>query len=282
MLRVLAPYSLPVDSVPGAPLTAYLRAQQLAACAGKSPGAAAQRTYVNGDGSGGFNTGMFLKQNASGFDSFDVDAFLVESPASCAGRVYISAHHYLNPCGNIHAGGVLVDTDTVKQIGSDTELMYDPTPYTGTIVKLLPEYADFYLEADQQIPCFARMKNTTLGAGELWWTQPVNAFAVGPDGTGVSTYQFTPEHPLYEWQQQYTDYFLSIGGDSGSPVFCGIYGEPVLISFVAVGSYVGFDRFHRLLTQITIKMRELAAFYSDPDAATYAPQTVPLNVYFAA
>lgn len=281
-MRVLAPYVYAAADVPGAPLTTYLRAQQLAACANKSPGASTQRTYVNGDGSGGFNTGMFLKQASPGFDAFDVDAFLIVPPAACAGKVYISEHHYLSPCGLVHNGG-LVDTDTMKVIGRDSLLYYDETPYTGTIVKLLPYNAEFYLEPtdaglSRQIPCFTRARNTMV-SGEYFWTQPVNAFNINEAYTAVG-YQFTPDHPLYAWQQQESDYYMSWGNDSGSPVFCGIYGEAVLVSFTAAASAVGWDKFHLLLDTITIKMQELATYYSDPNALEYRPQTVALNRYF--
>lgn len=274
-MRLLAPNAVRFKQVPGQPLVDYLYAQQLAACAGKSPGAATQRAFVNpndwdaetGNSYGAVNPNVFLPYPFS------------TTTLACNSSVFISPHHYLKPCGLLH-NPTMVETDTLKLIGSDTRLYYQVAEYTGVIAKLLPYNYGLYSGNSAELPAFARMHNTYIGVSpdvtaERQWIMPVTAFAWG-EGT-----QFQADHPLFAWQKQMPNSPVGTmlsGGDSGSPVFCYIQGQPVILSFVSSAWMMGSDKLAELFWQIATKMRELAAFYGDPLAQSYKPQTVDLEL----
>ena len=74
---------------------------------------------------------------------------------------------------------------------------------------------------------------------------------------------------------------MATGGDSGSPVFCGINGELVILSHVTFYGVIGTDDLALLAPQINTAMNDLATYYSDPAAGTYAVQTVDLSGFTA-
>lgn len=262
--KVAAPGYKRFSLAAGQPLIDYLYAQQIAACSGLSPGVTTQRAYTD---LGAANPSMFLKQPRAGFDIFDTDSILIGS-GTCSANVYISAHHYLVPCGTDHDAG-LVETDTMKLIGS-FKMHYSVAPYTGTIAKFLPSNYAMYVGTSRLLPAFARLENTNI-VGETQWVMPVNAFNL------PTTNQFLPDHPLFAWQQQYAPYLMVAPGDSGSPVFCGIKGDLVLLSFVSSGSSMGVQSLANDYWLMAQKMVDLATYYSDTDATTYRPLTVDLS-----
>jgi len=277
----ILPPQPPITPPPVLYLREYLQTQQSLICGASLPGSASQRGYVNGNGTGGVNPNLFLKKTVAGYDGFNVDVFLNSPaiPGTCSSRVYISSHHYLLACGYGHNKS-LVDTNTTKRIGYDTRLEYDPVLYTGVIAKLLPSDtyryiptvlgdSGSYVNTGGPLPAFCRLANTNQ-SGESWWVQPANAWS----GSGG---QFLPGNTLLAWQQQFSSGYLGKGGDSGSPIFCGIKGDTVLLGFVCCLGTVGAGEHPGSTNQlIKDKMQELAQYYNDPNWNTYAPLVVNL------
>ena len=244
----------------GAPLYDYLNAQLLEVCAASSPGAATQRMFVNGDGTGGLNPNLYINQffDASGVASYE---------GGTGVRVYISPHHYLTGLGAAHGSASIAGVREI--VGNDTLVYYTATPYTGPLIKLLPRNTRLYLGQNYAIPAFARQKNTRI-AGEEYFVQPVLAFHELNIYTLPPQPQFPVGHVLYAWQQQTIEGTLSWGGDSGSPVFCMINGEAVIMSFTSVGGFVGRDRLDVIYWDIRTAMVKLALANADIDAQAYA------------
>lgn len=266
------------------PLITYLLGQQTAICAASTPGAATQRAFVNpnpwdvatGETYGGFNPNLFLKGTAPGFTNFDTDAVL-GGAGTCSSKVFISPHHYLLGCGAAHS---YTDTADVKLLGADFRIGYQVSEYTGTIVKLLPDNWHYYTNNSVRLPAFARMHNTYIGAdsatdAERQWVMPVLAF------NGVGTDAYAPTDSLFAWAKTNPadPYKMVSGGDSGSPIFCGLFGAPVILSFIQGASAVGQVHIAGLYWTIVSLMNSLATTYSDPLAGTYRPQVVDLSVF---
>ncbi len=270
--------------IAGTPLLDYLAAQQSAICDAHSPGASVQRAFENpnpwdvatGETYGGFNQSLFLKGSATGFANFDTDAVL-GGAGTCASKVFISPHHYLQGCGATHG---ITDTADVKLLGLDFRLGYQVAEYTGTIVKLLPDNWHFYTNNSVRLPCFARMHNTYIGAestvdAERQWVMPIPAF------NGVAEDIYLPTDDLFPWVKSNpaAPYKMAYGLDSGSPIFCGMFGDPVILGFVSVATVLGSEHVAGLYWTIVSLMNSLATTNSDPLAGTYRPQLVDLAVF---
>jgi hypothetical protein len=269
---------------PDAPLTEYLRLQQSVICASAVPGPLSQRAFENpnpwdpstGNTYGGFNPDLWLKQAVRGFTPFDVDSCL-GGAGTCSARVFLSPHHFLMGCGAVHETG---ETASIKYVGLDFRLGYQVEAHTGTIVKLLPANWAMYTNDSARLPCYARMHNTYIGANgeidaERQWVMPVLAF----NTLGSSIY--LPDDPLFNWVKPIPSdpYKMASGGDSGSPIFCGFFGEPVILSFISGGTFLGIQHASTLYWEIVSVMNSLATAFSDPLAGSYRPQTVDLRIF---
>lgn len=284
-------------------LRKYLYDQQIAALAGVTPGAAAQRAHVYGSnlaaGNGTSNTmsgahgtvnsGNFLRRSGvAGFAGFPLDildSVLATGGATVESRVWLTPRHYITGLGKAHgktAGA------TYRLVGQDAVIYYSTTPWAGTLAKVLP--ADYKTKlpnlADapapdspsvgnlgSDFPCWARLYNTYVGSGsdpaaERRWVQPVNFWLAA----------FTSADSRFAFQKQNAGggSMLANGGDSGSPVFVGINGHLVILSHVTYQGVVGTDDYGLLASDINAAMNNLASTQYG-DNTVYAVQTVDLS-----
>lgn len=270
-------------------LYSYLLSQQLAALSGETPGALTQRAFTNpndddpatGNTYGAINSNLFLKRAKAGYTPFDVDALLT-APGTCAKRAWISPNHYLGGCSSDHG---VTETATSRFITESAMMFYSATVYTGTLCKLLPWWYGYLIgtqkyndSASNRMPAFALMFNTYEGAGitaETEWIMPVDFI------TGVGAAQYEPADSRFSWQKQYNaSYQMATAEDSGSPIFCGVNGEPVILSFVEAGLTMGAADLAIQHSLIRAKMRELSAANGGPNPTTVAPLVADLSGFY--
>lgn len=87
--------------------------------------------------------------------------------------------------------------------------------------------------------------------------------------------------PLSVYQRS-SDGYMYKGGDSGTPMFCGINGHLIALSHVFYGSSGGYYHYADDIALINSTMNDLSTANGDANAGTYAVQTVDLsgfNVY---
>ena len=268
-------------------LRKYLYDQQISALAGVTAGRSAQCAYANGyDQVSGINTGCFVRaQGKSGFASLPLDLLddllLADHYKN---RVWLTPHHYITGLGATHSPSNI--TANNRAIGIDSLIYYSSTIWTGTLAKLLPANWRTYMpdttlavnssypitSLGTDLPCWSRLYNIYTGANDHGWVQPVNYRASNP------FYDVTDSRRAY---QRYTGTDpMIIPGDSGSPIFCGINGALVIVSFVATQWNAGTDDLGALTTQINTAMNSIAV--QNGDNTTYAVTTVDLtgfNIY---
>lgn len=254
-------------------LRKYLYDQQIAALAGVVAGASAQRAGVYGNGIaaglntavamsgsyGGANTANFIRAQAkAGFAGFPLDLLdqVLDSGHSGNGagwRAWISPHHFLTWRGHGASDG-----STWRAINGEIIVEYSATPWSGTLAKILPStfrnYMPICLATAQGtfIPVWARLYNTydnkSDATAERRWVMPAN-FTNLPFGSGDTRYTY---------QKQASGLVkMANGGDSGSPVFCGINGNLVMLSHTAYQGSVGTLEYGAYLTQINAAMAAL-------------------------
>jgi hypothetical protein len=235
-----------VSSYVSGSLRKYLYDQQIAALAGVTTGAAAQRDLLSDA-----NPDMFLyRTGISGFTALPLDAL---QQAIRYGRFYITPHHYIQAAGHNTAS-----TDTYKFINFNSQMVYQASEWTGSLCKILPD--NFRTQTPNtvtggsfgtSIPVWARLRNT-YGESTSFWTMPVNfdtgnPFPVGDSRRAYQRYLASPET-------------MATGGDSNSPVFCGVNGELIFLSHVAYYSMVGnLGVFTE--AQINANIAALSAYY---------------------
>jgi len=244
-------------------LRKYLDDQMTACLAGVAAGVASQAAFNAGYSA--LNSGNFLlRRGVTGFDDMPLDileAVLATPGAWANSRVWISNHHYLTGLGALHGTG---EASGRKAIGVDSFVWYSATEWTGSVAKVINPYQEYLpdsasvQDAGSGIMCFVRAYNT-YGSSNYW---------VMPAYFTYNT--LDAAHPLYAYQRHGTGDSFMTGGDSGSPVFCGVGGDLVILSHVAVAGVVGADKYGALKTSIDTAMNTLATENSDPAAGTYA------------
>ncbi len=240
------------DSVTGyatGSLRKYLYDQQIAALAVITPGAAAQHDQTWGIGEA--NPNMFLyRTGVAGFTALPLDAL---KEIIISGKFHITPRHYIQAAGHDTSS-----TDTYKFINFNSQMRYHSDEWTGSLCKILPDNFRTKLpdavsgdNIGTSIPVWARLYNT-YGESTSYWTMPVNfntgnPFPVGDSRRAYQRFSASPET-------------MATGGDSNSPVFCGINGELIFLSHVAYYSRVG-DVGVFTESQINTAISELSAFY---------------------
>lgn len=284
-------------------LREYLEQQQFAALAGVSPGYAEQRAHVGPNAVVGFGTvnemNFLLNSNGkAGYDGLPLDALreILAGPGGYTSwRAWISPHHFITWKGHLPPETAA----TWMRIGSEIVVEYSATRWDGALVKLLPPDAATYIPPQitgdlygqyfsieniavgTEICCWARLFNTYDGYAnddplvEKRWLMPTrfiwhNPFSSGDIRRAYQRYMTSP-----------TDWMVS-GGDSGSPVFCGINGELVLLSHVRWSGTVGYDLYYRSVDSINAAMNSLAETNGDPNGGTYAVEHPTLVGVFTA
>lgn len=268
-----------ISAITAGSLRAYLRDQQLAALDGITPGSSAQRAhatlFTTGTGSS-VNTANFIRAQAkAGFDALPLDALdelLVGVAGSVQWRAWISPHHYLTWKGH----GVGASGSGWLRFSAEAIVEYSATAWTGTLIKLLPSnWRDYMpdplgLAVGTEINCWARLYHAHID-GDYRWVQPVRFSGANPYSSGDSRLQF---------QRPDANNKMAIGGDSGSPVFCGVNGALVALGHIHYGGQVGTiaEFYANWITDINAAMNTLATAASDPAAGTYAVGTVDLGL----
>lgn len=271
-------------------LRRYLYDQQVAALAGVTPGAATQRAGAYGNGIaaglsasvqmsgsyGGVNSNNFIraqgKANFAGFDLTLLDQVLDSDHAGSGvgWRAWISPHHFLTWRGHNATNGA-----TWQAISGEIIVEYSATAWLGAVAKLLP--ADYALRLNilsqnwaiigTGIACWARLYNTydnkSDATAERRWVQPVEMHRCA----------FTDGREAYQVRAQ--NGTLINGGDSGSPIFCGISGDLVMVSHAQSQYNIGTMFYADYITQINAAMAALNA------SGTYTVQTVDLSGFTA-
>jgi hypothetical protein len=253
-------------------LRKYLYDQQIAALVGVTPGAAAQRAHINGAPSyGAVNSSNFVRAQAqSGFDALPLDALdvLLAGPGGNVDwKAWISAHHFLTWRG--HGS---VDGATWKSISGEIVVEYSADAWAGTLCKLLPANWRTYMPAVQdnlgtEINCWARMYNT-YDDTEHRWVMPVRVAYNNPYPTGDSRLPYQKTWPDHNPQ-------MANGGDSGSPVFCGINGNLIILGHTAWLGNICSHFYADYITQINAAMAALNA------SGSYSVGTVDLSGFTA-
>lgn len=268
-----------VASFEAGSLREYLRARQLAELSGVIPGAATQRAGVNGVAPyGGVNAGNFLFNTTLPADAI---ALMLVSDDSIGWRAWVTPHHYLTWVGHddSYPGGILPDGSGYAHI-KELRVVYSTAEYAGTKVKLLPANWKTYLPdvpstasaLGNNVACWARLYRTYV-SGEERWVMPVSLSYGNPWPVGDSRRQYqkflATGTPMFN------------GGDSGSPVFCGIHDglqdNLVLLTHVEYQGQAGSQMYADYLTQINAALNSLATSAGDPAAGTYVVQTVDLS-----
>ena len=228
-------------------LRAYLYDQQIAALTGVTPGATAQRAcLVNpatlGDSGGGVNPNNFLMSPtaaaiSAGFTPLPTDllAEIMDSAAGAARwRAWITPHHYITWDG--HLSATRTPTATRIDVSKETAVYYSATPWAGALAKLLPHDPRAYLPygknfVDQAISCWARLFNT-YETVERRWVQPAYK--------GYNREEnFVTGDTRIPFRKRAIDGTMVNGGDSGSPVFCGIGGDIVMLGVTSTQYNLG-------------------------------------------
>jgi hypothetical protein len=267
-----------VQSVQAGSLLKYLLDQRTALLSAVTPTAANQRSYVNGDGSGGINTGnMLLRADISGFTPLNISPMVFNAYRWITPRHRIFSYH-TNPYWGDGSSIVQSGTAYGKNIGADTGIVYHSvgTPIASADqCKVLPSnwrnYLPSYLNAYTfDIPLWYR--RYWVGAqdsGEHYWMQAArlvdNIWAYAPLDSQAATFA----HP--------SNGSMGIGNDSGSPVFMGINSEAVLTGHIqGQGGRLGVN-YGDFISQINAALVATATAGGDANPSQYAVQTADLS-----
>lgn len=254
----------PVSYVPGS-LRAYLRAQLESALSGVTPGGDEQRARTLGQTA--VNPINFLRaQNKLGFDPLPLDLLdELLAPPGWSWRAWVSPRHFITWVGH----GAASTSDRVA--GYDFAVYWSHTPWAGNLVRFLPAGWESKLppiDSAQHghfvhtgIPCWVSARNTYT-AGETRWVMPAGLI----DGALPAS---DPLKPYQRSTTQNGSEIIMTGGDSGSPVFCGVNSQVVMLSHVFYGSRIGYYHYAWLVDYINSAMNQLASSKGDPAAGTY-------------
>lgn len=276
-----------ITGIEAGSLRAYLRDQQLAALADVTPGANAQRAHAapnnyistnnppitsHGATYGPVNTNNFLRnQSKPGFDALPLDALdqLLAGPGgSCEWRAWISPHHYLTWRGHGAQSGA-----TWRALHGELIVEYSASAWTGTLCRLLPANWRTYMPDTTrvlnwtEINLWVRLYNTYQGdaydpSAERRWVMPARLHLHNPYSAGDERLPYQKLDGAVP---------MSNGGDSGSPVFCGVNGTLVIFSHTQTQGAVGGLIYADLVSEINSAMAELNA------SGSYTVQTVDLS-----
>jgi hypothetical protein len=198
-----------------------------------NPGSnAINQQYLNGVPSATLMTGLV---GINGYRPFDVTT-VAKNTGSASTQAWISPHHWISGIGAAHGVGSVYGQTVL--VGGDCVIGYSAAPYVGTLTKFLPPTWRSYLPRHSEaypisgVPCWARLTNTYNGSN--YWIEPVVARSeVVSSGMGSAVAQITyPREALSTAFCKTYNGVICTGGDSGSPVFCGINGTPVLLGRV--------------------------------------------------
>lgn len=251
---------------------------------------------------GGVNTSNFMiaptsEALAAGYTPLPTDALgqllAAGDGKQIEGKAWISNHHYISWAGHNTSGIIYGGTNWMQVLnngfGTEIFVFYSPTEWTGSLVKLLPQnYLDYMpshspLGRGELIHVFARMYHTYYPTGdysstdptsERRWVMPVcmhgvsqNVYGTYPLGDVRRTFQRTKSSGI----------LMCNGGDSGSPIFCGIGGDLVILSHITSLGSMGTQNYTHHKSLIDSAMNNLASAAGDPSAGSYAVQTVDLG-----
>lgn len=277
------------DSISGytaGSLRAYLYDQQVAALDGVTPGAATQRAGAYGNGIaaglntvvamngsyGGPNTANFLRaQGKTGFAGFSLDLLdqVLDSGHNGNGagwRAWISPHHFLTWRGHSASNGA-----TWQAIQGEIIVEYSATPWTGALAKLLPSTYSSKMEILSQ-------NWAEIGTGVSCWARLFNTYDNKSDATAERRWVMPVEMHRVNFLDSRRDYQMFAangtmlnGGDSGSPIFCGIGGDLVMISHAQTQYNIGSLFYADYAEEINAAMAVLNG------SGTYTIQTVDLS-----
>lgn len=159
-------------------------------------------------------------------------------------KAWVTPHHYLT-----WRGHSISDTATSKQINGEIALTYSSTRWNGTLAKMLPPDYDTKISGSMNIffPCFAKLMNLYDG----------NSNAVMPAFWGSSNHLSKPCDSsfgdmigLQAYQYRRSDGAIVTGGDSGSPVFCFINGQLVILGCVSYAGQFGSYFYANFFSQL--------------------------------
>lgn len=278
---------------------ALLAQVQAEITAGTITRATAQRSYVNGDGSGGFNPSNMLKRadiagwTACNYDKLRNWRYLTPKHSIHTAHVIgvgPYSTYYTMPDGSpvlqwtpttqlLQGGSLVYRNDYGKVIDVDTAIVYQPSANVANLTKLPPANLSAYLPTCGDhlvdVPVWASRWNTYI-AGEQGWVQAVSVMGLG--GMRV------PSDPTSQlFCQPYNGTNLGTGGDSGSAVFANINGEPMLLYSMSFTGGFGWC-YASGNALINSTMNYLSGLYvadggTDAANGTYAAQTVDLSAF---
>ncbi len=231
--------------------------------------AAGTSTTISMAGSqGGANTNNFLRaQGKSGFAGFELDLLdqILDSSTGSAGwRAWISPHHFLTWRGH----GASSSAGRWVAINGEVIVEYSAAAWTGSLAKVLaPDWATYMTvtqgnwgEVGTGISLWGRLFNTYT-ATERRWVQPLDLHRAPYAGSDSrSAYQKLASNGTY-----------INGGDSGSPIFCGIDRQLVMFSHAMTQYNAGSYYYADLAPDINAAMATLNA------SGTYTIGTVDLG-----
>jgi hypothetical protein len=190
----------------------------------------------------------------SGWTPFDA-TIVANNNTNQQAQAWISPHHWISGIGAYHGQNPV--SGTTCFVGRDVVIGYSATPYAGTLASFLPVTWAKYLPPHTTnyplsgMPCFCKLSNTYNGSGN--WIEPVSA-----TGLGFNTFSGLVNPPVDALEAPFcktdpTYKVIGTSGDSGSPVFCGINGTPVLLGRI-FGYGGAIDWYGDMLTAPTTKM----------------------------
>lgn len=252
-------------------LRKYLYDQQIAALAGVTSGGTAQARL---DGAV-YNLNNFLRRTGvAGFTALPAD--LLEY-VIMYGRFFLTPHHYVE-----HAGHDMSEASAAngwsEPLSLNSRIVYQAATWTGTLAKVLPDSWMTKLPGPQitslgsAIPVWARMYNT-YGESSNYWVMPVhlskgNPFPTGDSRRTYQRFQASPEE-------------MATGGDSNSPVFCGINGDIIFFPHVGISTIVGgsSDSYgtEMLPTTAAINAKLNSSALNNGDQTSYSVTTADLS-----
>lgn len=234
-----------------------------------------------------------LNDNYAGAGTYMHPAMLI-SPRHVIGSTHFQPGAtvvFLTPGGEYRTARIILRQNHVGGAEmynglSDVQVAYLDTEITGiTPFKFLPSNWRNYLPTayrevpygtseykQVKIPCLAKTAHRQDGsvANRLGVTEVIEM----DDGllslsAMVVSSALETVLPTRAW------YATAVGGDSGGPLIVPVDGEAVLLSAYWTGG--GGSNYAGLVTHINAAMNALAAGAGDPDAGTYAVQTVDLS-----
>ena len=269
----------------------------LSAISGKSPGSTTQKYWLTNNANSSApaasrNPSIFLPVDLSGVSAMHGNG--IGAPATLISpRHYICADHYQpgNPITFQRPDGSFqtVAKTVGKRINNvDFYIGHLSAPVTGcSIFKILPDDVYTYVPSlsgpvDAQgyivmswLPLLFRNMYSITGKSEPSLTifmANSQVITADPSAIKVSFSEPNGTSAIYPWQV-----IQALGGDSGSPAFMYVNGEPVLVSTQTKATHgSGLQPFR---SQINTAMNELATSAGDPLAGTYALQSADFSMF---